>query len=450
MDVIERFSKTRAVKWVCSVIESPFFMLASGAAALLFYVLQMPMSILVLFAVFGIWHLFFGRDTRPLLPLLLFGTITFRHKYGHEPYLTPEALLCYKIFGTALALGVLYRLLFRRTHCEKTGFLGILLFCSALLVGGIGSDLYAEHLGSNLNNAVTLSLCLLLGYGFFALTMEKREGNLLYLARVCAVAVCMIALEVLDIYIQHYEWGTPLNGTWKGKILFGWTISNMGVEMLVFLLPAVFYLIYKERFGYFYYLVVAVGFVGMYFVFCRNALLWATLVLLVGFGYNLLWGRNKTINRFCTVGLAVAFFITLTVLHKLGHLEKITEFLRKKGWTDSGRFGVWKNFWHLFLQAPILGVGFDGYKYLVIPVNIAKAHSVILQMLASSGLVGLALYLGHRVQTVRSLLKNRTHDRLLMSTCVWTGVGLGMLSSIFFHSYFLIFYGVFLSVLDKE
>ncbi len=450
MDVIRRVANTKAVKGVCSAIESPFFMLASGAWALLFYVLEMPLAILVPFAVFGILHLFFGRDTRSMIPLLLFGTITFRHKYGQEPYLTPQALWCYKIFGAALALAVLYRLLFRRTLCDKRGFLGILLFCSALMLGGLGSDLYSEYFGSNLNNATTLSLCLLLGYGFFALTMEKREDNLLYLARVCAVAVCIIALEVLDIYIRRYEWGSPLNGTWKGKILFGWTISNMGAEMLVFLLPAVFYLIYRERFGYFYYLVIVVGFVGTYFVFCRNALLWGTLVLIVGFGVNVFFGRNKRLNRYWTVGIACVFMITLSVLQATGYLEKLTEFLRHKGLDDTGRFGIWKEFWHLFQQAPILGVGFDGYKYLVVPINIAKAHNIAVQMLASSGIVGFFLYLGHQTQTVLSIKKNPTPDRVLMSVCLWTGVGLGLLSSIFFHSYFLIFYGVILSVLDKE
>nr|MBR6778354.1 hypothetical protein [Clostridia bacterium] len=79
-----------------------------------------------------------------------------------------------------------------------------------------------------------------------------------------------------------------------------------------------------------------------------------------------------------------------------------------------------------------------------------NAHNNILQMLTSTGILGLFLYLVHRVQTLYVIIKNRKTEGLFLGGCVLVGILMGIVSSIFFHIYFMAFYSVLLLTLEKS
>ncbi len=446
MDVIKKWSEQKVLAKLCKCFDHPLFILFAGLVATLFYMCNIPICTLIVFGMCGCFIFLFCEDTRPAIPLALFLVISLRFKQNFAAYRSKGAMVVYFLFGSLLLATIVYRLLMRRVEwTKKGGLLGIALFSGAVLLGGVFTEYYSLD---NFVNAVMISLTLFLPYAFFAFTLKKREDNLPYLARTCAVAICMIALQLVEIYALHYTRGRPLNAMWKNNIVFGWAINNMGGEMIAFLMPALFYLIYKEKYGWLYYFVVAVGILSMYFILGRNALLWGGFASVCGIVANCFVGKNKTVNRSIASALVALLILGVILLIVSGKLHEFTIFFRQEGLNDHGRYSVWEGHFKLFTLSPIHGVGHR--TYAIYDLGVGKAHNNILQMLAGSGILGLILYGVHRVQTVYSIAKKPTADRLFMGGCIFIGVAMGMLSSTFFHVYFLMYYSIILLMLEKE
>ncbi len=447
MDAIESLSKRKAVATLRSWVESPLFILVCGVLSTFFYMLNQPVWTIALLLACGSFILLFCEDSRPLLPVVLYILITLRFKQNFEAYTSGLAIAIYVVVGAPFVLSAVYRLWKKRaTYPNKAGLLCLCVLAFGVLIGGVGSPYYSMN---NFANALLIAGTWVAAYAFFAFTLNKREDNLLYLARVCAVAVCMISLQVLEIYVRHYHRGTPLDDTWKGEyVKFGWAISNMGGEMISFLLPGVFYLIYKERWGVLYYFLVLGAVVAVYFTLGRNALLGAGAVSVFGTLANCVFGKRKILNCVFAAALLAAVAGFAWYLYTRDLLQNITAFFRESGVDDHGRVHIWKEHFQLFLQYPVNGIGYKTYYGLSNFVE--KAHNTLVQMIGSSGTIGLACYGVHRAQTMKPLCKSAKDGRLFLSGCIAVGLLMSLLSPLFFQSYFRIYYVVILVVLEKS
>ncbi len=427
-------------------MDSPWFSIAFGVAAFLFYALNMPVVTVGIFLVCGTLICLFCEDTRAGLTLVLLVLFSFRYKDNLQAYFTKSAIKLYVVAMPCFFASMLYRLIRRRVPFgSRFGLLGIGLFCSAMLLGGVFTEYYT-FIG--FTRVLVLSAALFCAYAFFAFTLQKREDNLLYLARVLAVGICVIALEVLEYYVRNYTWGTPLNAEWKDMMYFGWSISNMVAEMMVFGLPAVFYLIYKEEHGYWYWSIVVLALGALYFTFARNAMLGAAATLLVGTLINCFCGKNKRINLILVCSALLVGIALVLAMYQAGYLTELADFFLDVGLGDRGRFRIWEKHFELFKEYPVLGVGFDAYGQFW--AGVSRAHNNLVQMIASTGVVGFTMYLFHRLQTIGMILKKPTVERILMGGCIGVSLMMGMLSSTFFHAYSLVHYGVILLVLEKS
>lgn len=447
MDKLKEMSEKKAIVSLNAFFENAFFPFLLGGVVLLLYILNLPIVILAVCGICATLLCLFAKDTRAGLAIFLFTMISFRYKDNGGAYTSLGAILVYATIGPAVLGAALYRLIMRRVKGEgKIGLISMGILCGAMLLGGVFTKYYTAI---NFANAVGFAGVLFGSYLFFSQTMEKREDNLLYLARICAVAICMISLQVGEFYLRVYEKGTPLDWIWKEKIILGWSISNMVGEMIAMLLPAVFYLIYKEKYGYLYWLVVVAAVVGVYFTFGRNALLWCAIVVLVCSITNCFIGAHKRINRAVVLAAILVFIGLLILLWQTGDLKKITAFFTEAGFKDRDRFMVWEGHLELFKEKPVQGVGFKAY-HSIMQGREHNAHNNILQMLTSTGILGLFLYLVHRVQTLYVIIKNRKTEGLFLGGCVLVGILMGIVSSIFFHIYFMAFYSVLLLTLEKS
>ncbi len=439
----------KGIKSVCAFFESAWFTIAFGAVVFLFYALNLPLVTVGVFAVCGFFICIYCEDTRPGLTLVLLIMFSFRYKDNLEAYTSPAALVLYIVAAPCLLIAIGYRLGKSRVTLQgKFGFLGVSLFCVAILMGGVFTEYYTTQ---NFIYALAISLGLFGCYAFFAFTLKSREDNLLYLARVLAVGICVIFLELFEFYLREYEWGTPLDSAWKGHIALGWSISNMVAEMIVFALPAAFYLIYKEKYGYLYWGVVGIGLIAVYFTFARGAMLGAVICTIVGVVVNCLIGKNRKINcilMLCAMGAGLCFAV---LLYYKGYLDGLMRFFLDIGLSDRGRFAVWGKHLAFFSRHPVFGVGFEAYRNSYYAMEgVSRAHNNLVQMISSTGIVGLALYLIHRAQTVYMIAKKPTADRLFMGGCIGILLLMSMLSSTFFHIYAIIHYSVILLVLEKS
>ncbi len=441
--------KKKGIERVCAFFESAWFTIAFGAAVFLFYALNMPIVTLAIFAACGFFICLFCRDTRPGLTLVLLIMFSFRYKDNLGAYLSIEAIVLYVIAIPALLIAIGYRIGRSKVAFKgKMGFWGVVLFCVAMLIGGAFTKYYTV---GNLVYAVAISAGLLGCYAFFAFTLENREDNLLYLARVLTVGVVVIALEIFEFYLRNYKWGTPLDSEWKGNLHLGWSISNMVGEMIVFGLPAVFYLIYKEKYGYLYWLVLPIAALAVFLTLGRNAMLGAVVCAFVGVLVNCLGGKNKKVNRLLFLFVVAIGIGLLAIAYKKEKLDILMRFFLDTGLDDRGRFDVWGKHLAFFSQHPVFGVGFDAYQNSYYAIEgVSKAHNNLLQMISSTGIVGLVLYLIHRAQTVYMLVKKPTMDRLFIGGCIAISLLMAMLSSTFFHIYSIVHYSIILLVLEKS
>ncbi|MBO5412636.1 MAG: O-antigen ligase family protein [Clostridia bacterium] len=439
-NVAEKIQQNKTLAVLRAFTEHNAYPVIIGALALICYFLALPLLAVAVFATLFSFTFFFSKDTRSALaPVLL---VVFTLCYKHEPnaYKTVSAFVVYGIFGPIFLASILFHFIVYPVPKQKHRLLiGFVLFSIGMFIGGVGCEYYRAF---NFVNALSVSAVMLCCYGLFSYTECNRKDNMLYLARICAVAICVIATELLHCYVKNYHFGTGLDAIWKDKIVLGWGMSNFIGEMLAMLMPAVFYLIYKEKHGYLYYLVAVIGLVAIYFTLSRNATLFGGGAFCIGLLLNAILKRNW-LNWSILVGIVVCGVVGVCVLNYYGNT--FTEL----GLTDNGRFDLWGEYMKLFKESPILGVGVTAYRDTH-PGMQLNAHNTVIHMLSGSGIVGLICYLIHRAQTLWILLKKPRADRLFIGACIVVGVGVSLLSPIFFRLYFLVYYTVFLTMIEKS
>ena len=435
------------------ITDSNFYPLVVGAIILTLYFLQWQ---IVAFAVLGILAsaiFLLHKDTRAVISnIMLFHLVLCYHDdaVGTKAYSSIGAIIVYAVCGTLVLFSLAYNFFAYRKERKWTsgklfkGFLGISL---AFLVGGLFTEYYSIK---NLVTGITLTICYLVVYIVVFQTIGNRQDNLKYVATVMAVAGSIMVLQVLHIYLTRYTQGVPLNSEWKDKVVVGWGISNTVGEFMTMLMPAIFYLIYKQRRGGYYYILVVLMIVAVYLTLSRNALLFGIPTLVCGVIVNCIKGENKKASRIIAVFLGLAGIMLLIIGLSTGLFANLLAFFKEAGFSDRGRFGIWKDWMKLFPQSPIIGVGFRAYRIVHNVSFGVNAHNTLVQMLAGTGILGFLLYAYHRYETVLLFVKKPSIERLIFGSVAIVGVLEALLDPIFFSQYFAIYYTITLLVVEKS
>ncbi|MBQ9728003.1 MAG: O-antigen ligase family protein [Clostridia bacterium] len=452
----EKLYNNKIIALLRKCIESPIYPVILGAVSLACYFLNLPITSIIIFGVVCTFTFLFVEDTRPALPAVLFVFLTLQYQFDIKPYQSVFAICVYAIGGT-IALGsiVFHFCVYKLDHHKRELHWGFIALALAFFLGGLFGNHYDWR---NLRNAVVFTASICAVYYFFTYTMRHREDNLLYVARVCVVAMFIIVAQIAEIYITEYDLGTALSLDWKGKVDLGWGLGNSAGEMMAMMLPALFYLIYKEKHGYLYNILLIIGVAAIYFTFCRCALLFTIPALAVGLTVNCIIGRYRKINAlFVFLLLATIGGLVLSVFIS-GQQEKYFAYFIEKKLDDSSRFEIWREYLGFFKDSPVFGEGFAVYRRIhndhlgpeYTGLKVLNAHNTVVQMLGCTGIVGFVLYLFHRVQTMWIIFKKPNVDRIFLGGCIIMGLLLSLLDPLFFRVYFLLFYGVLLMVIEKS
>lgn len=442
---------SKGIAAVRSFMDGPLFPVIVGAIVLLCSLCSRSLFGLAVLLLLATFVFFFSEDARPALSLALLVFFLLDYYQNTTLYMTTKAIVVYFLFGIPALCGLVFRFVcFERQKSKRKLLLGLALMCVGFFLGGIFTKYYKIY---NFYKSLGLLLAFCMPYIVFSFTMRYKEDNFLYIARVCAIAACVIAVQLIQIYVRFYEWGAPLDDIWKGKILFGWGISNTAGELMAFFLPAIFYLIHKEKKGYLYYFLILFVYLAIWFTLSRNALLFGTLAIGCGVLVNCFTGQHKQAHRYLMLGLLGAFAVLLTILVTTGKFKELFTFFTQNKFNDRGRFKLWKDYLRYFKENPVFGVGYAVFKQLYYNpwVDTAwQAHNTIVQALGSTGIVGLALYLFHRVQTVTLLVKKPKAERLFLGGCILVGLLQSLLDPLFFRLYFALFYSSMLFIIEQS
>ncbi len=446
LKISDKFFNNKAVATIRAFTESSVYPIVVGTVAFLCYVFSLPLLAVAFFALALAFTYAFSEDTRAALAPALLVFLTLQYKRDEAAYLTPFAIVIYVIFGIIAVSAVVFHFIYYKLDMTpKKLLLGLILMCVTFFTGGVFSGYYRVY---NLLNGFAMAGMFCGAYILFAFTMRHRKDNFLYIARLCAVAVVVISLEVFEFYIREYK-GGALTAYWKGLIILGWGISNLVGEMIATLLPAVFYLIYREKRGYLYYIVVLIAGVALFLTLGRNALLFGGIVVFLGCVFNAVKGKNSKINLMIALSMLGVLCLVLLIMLITGKTTALFAFFRTAKWSDRGRFDCWRKFAKLFAEDPLFGAGIMKYRILYPNSYEMNTHNTLLQMLSNSGLIGLALYGFHRFQTILMVLKKPNRDIIFVGSCVIVGLVMSLLSPLFFRMYFAIFYSIFLVVIEK-
>lgn len=451
--------KNKAMRWLCAFCDSACFAPALGAMVMFMHLVNQPILGLSLIAIAALFITLFCDDTRPLVAPICLAMFALPLQGDSMInslvyFLSPAVMAAVGTLVAALAVALVARLIVCRTSLRPvkwTGiFLGLALFGVSMLMGGIGSSMYSPE---SLITSSSVAFTEVLLFVFLSATMKKRDDNIAYICKVCAVAAMLFVGQMIHFYIRYYSVGMSLDGAFKGALVLGWGVSNLVGEFAVFMLPPIFYLAHREKWGIFYFALAALDLAATFFTLCRNALLFGIPTFIGGTLVYLITGKSSLRQRMVALGgfvaAAAAVLAVMFVVMPDGFIREITAFFTTTGFKDRGRIRIWTDRINNFKRYPIFGTGFvvEGSLH---DANVMLAHNTIVDMLGSCGIVGFACYAFHRAQTVAEFVRRPNYARAAMGITVLVFCAMALLDPIMFYANFAIYYAVILVVTEQD
>ncbi len=334
-----------------------------------------------------------------------------------------------------------------RVFTQKTKLVFWMLPIAAmLLLNGIFSK---EYTPANLLFGVVTAFCWVLLPLIYYHSLPKGRDTVIYVSKTFCCTILVLIAEILLVYIkqQKYfeEWG--LDDTF---MQFAWGINNNVGGMLVLLMPACFLLAAKQKHGWLYYLFGLITFGAIVATLCRSAWLVGGAILVACLVAVCFVSPKRILYR---VFLCVLFLCGVVCL--VWKWDGITALIRdyaEKGFSDHGRFTMWKDAIDQFLRNPIFGAGFYGIdiKSFVGKYFPGFAHNTLVQLLSCSGVLGLISYLIYRARTVWLFVKKPTVERTFLGLMVLGLLGVSLLDNHMFNIYPCFFYAVALALAEHD
>ncbi len=330
---------------------------------------------------------------------------------GETPYDGKLVPILIAVFAGIFCLGLVYFIFRLRKKAlplrPSKQLIALAAFSLALLLNGLFTG--GEVL-KNLLFGLTVALSFVGFYlliSFFLPRTQETQEYFLFSMLTLALMICAQLLVAYFTTVKFSDDFSPI----KESIVLGWGAwTNIGAY-LALLLPAPFYFAATdEKKPVLWFILGSLIFGGIILSGSRGALLFGAITFLLCLILLFFKAKNKRQARISILVLCFLGLVSLLLLRE--QLLAVFSVYIKHGFSDSGRFVLWKGALDAFRQAPIFGVGFYDLGIEVSWVGETvifpdTCHNTILEFLSATGIVGLGLYLYHRVQTVRLFFEAR-------------------------------------------
>lgn len=314
-------------------------------------------------------------------------------------------------------------------------------FCALALVMLLNGLFSKDYVTKNLLYGLIMALCFL---GIFTVVKDNIVCDKSSFVKVaygffafCVVIVIELIVKYLtteNIYVDG-----SIN---RALITFGWGTWNTIGMFLVLCIPFIVYLAGKEKYGFIFVVFSVVNFGAAIMSCSRQSIIGAFLVYPVSLILLFAKGKNRLKNASIFVTTIGAFLICFLFFNDRlidYFIELFKQIVVNGELSGSGRMQIWREALALFKSAPILGAGFyvelsaahfSGLGFIPI-----MAHNTVMELLCACGIVGLIVYVSHRVITCVSYLKNITVER----TYLVFGIAIFLIVCLFDNHIFNIF-----------
>ena len=400
------------------------------------------------------------RDLKTLLPPLFMFTfaLTLKHApkrptysdyYFQTPVLVSFAILILVLL-TALVLHYVIWGGFTAMFRKKTRLTWFILpLTVALLCNGLFAEGYAPI---NITYSIALVFVWIFLYLVFRFGLSPGEETVRYFTVSCQWTAILLILELFYVYITR---DVLVDGIIvEGRIFLGWGINNNYGAAMTILLPALFYLTYTRKNGWVQFLLIVAAFAAIVLSMCRAALLVGAVIFLAGFITGCFYGTNRNLFRLL-LGVSLATGAVTLIALRTQIIETFS-FLFNLGFSDEGRFTLWRGGIDIFRRYPIFGGGFNAVAYYGLFNSWAGSampgmlHNTVIELFCVSGAFGGISYLAYRVRTIQLALWRTNGRRFCLGLMVAAIVGVGMLDNPMFNFYPTFFTTVALVLIEHD
>ena len=438
------------------ILYSPEYFMLLGGLTVLANVFCMEFVAYTLLLATGIYVCLYGRDLLPIFPIFVFGYIS--PSKGNNPGLNENSVFSLQgggiylaILLTAFAASLVYRVVTdpvfggKKFLQKKRQLLsGMLILAAAYAVSGIFSGQWAEYGWRNLLFAF-LQLVAIAGLYYLlsgAVVWESAPKAYLFWTGI-SLGYVLLA-ELIGIYVKE---SAIVDGViLRERIATGWGHYNSMGALFAMVIPLPFFLTGKGKYAWFAYLSAFLFCVGLLFTCSRGSIIVGVPIYLATYVLSVLHSRHARLQKWTHVFHALIIGAPILVLvifnDELQHLFRELPVLGADP-SSRMRLETYAEGIKQFIKFPMFGGSFfplkeDLYKwasnsttfgYLFPP----RWHNTIIQLLATGGVVCLAAYLVHRVQTIKLFTSNFTTEKLFVGLSFAALLATSMVDCHFFN-----------------
>ena len=446
--ILQKAKENKFVELLKELLSNKFFPLILIPISLLCYYLSLDIVMIYIIGILGTLIFLLLEDISPIVAVLLFMSIIVSNKHsplildGSSDYYYRTAILVQIFIITAILIAsAIYRLTLNVSKKKFSLSPIFFSFCAIAVVFLLNGIFSKGYISKNLLYGLIMALCFL---GIFSIVKDKIIVNQYSFVKIAYGFFAFAVVLVIELTVRYFAVENIfVDGNIKRELLtFGWGIWNTIGMYLVLCIPFVVYLAGKEKYGFIFAIASEVVFFASIMSCSRQSIIGALIV----YPLCLLIMFTKGKNRLKNAGLmlaVLAVFIVFVLSFNYSLVKYFAELFKKimadGELSGNGRMRIWEEALAHFKSAPIFGAGFyvDTSAAHFSGLNFIPKlmHSTIMEFLSSCGIVGLIVYLAHRVLTVISYLKNITVER----TYLMLAIAVFLIISLFDNHLFNIF-----------
>jgi O-antigen ligase len=281
-------------------------------------------------------------------------------------------------------------------------------------------------------------------YGFSE--KEKSEDLGRYFSYITLLMAGVIIIEMIHLYLTS-ETIFVDGSIHKESVALGWGIWNLIGTSLAVMIPTLFLGVMNNKYPWLYFAAACLTYVFAVLTMSRNALVFATLAFVVSVIISCFVGKNKKAFRIITfIGIVG---VLLFILLFFGKIKALLGDYFERGFSDNGRYDLWKLAIDTFKEHAVFGNGFYGfftdavYEFGGVP---RMAHNTVLEILSAMGTVGILCYLWYRVSTAVTFFSRPNKMKTMLGLSILVFLLGSLLDNFVFNIHPALYYSVALAI----
>lgn len=447
---------------ICKFLASPYYILIVMLLTAMSNLFGWELFTYSLFILVAVYCCIWGKDLLPVAPLVFSSYIA--PSTENNPGRNPDSLFFPENGGNFLLLLVallIAALIWHISQHKKRFFSrkprllsGMFALAGAYLLSGTGTDAFPQYLGSNMLFALLQGIAIIVPYWVLWNGINWKQAPRDYFCWIGFGTGFVLVIEILGVFFAS---DVIANGIIdRTKIYTGWGMYNNMGAMLAMMVPFPFYMSTKYGKSWIGIVSGSVFLIAVLLTCSRTSIVTGVCMFIACF---FIMKRNMPelkIDKKVIIIILSSFLLALLIF--CVPLLRLFSKLLELGVDPSNRDILFRDGLDLFQDYPLFGGSFfspekKAWSWSTVESFSAffppRWHNTFVQVLASSGLVGLVTYLFHRTQTLKLFLSKRSPEHTAIGISILTLLICSQFDCHFFNIGPVLFYSMALAFAER-